>query len=86
MKQNLGRKRKHFLKISNVDYLLEYYQEYEYYKNPYVIMAELEKTIEFSQGVKDVILIDYKNEGSYIFELVRTDGKVLTYECTGSVS
>ena len=78
--QNLGKERKFFLKVSNVADMHELQNKFDYYKNPYQVMADLEKRIEFNSRIEKRILIPYKEDGVAVFDLIERDGKVLNYK------
>jgi hypothetical protein len=79
------------LKITNLDYLLEFDQKDDYYKSPIEILAELEKEIKYLNHVQlDTILIDYKPGGYAIFDFhsFKKEDGIITYyfEFTGFAS
>ena len=79
------------LKISNLDYLLDFNQKYDSYKSPIEILAELEKQIKYLKVIPDeMITIEYKDFGFAMFELESFfkdgDSITFTFEFTGFVS
>jgi hypothetical protein len=68
---NLGEQREfNHLRISNLDEFFEdYTNNLEYYKSPFKIFKELEEQVLFKNNPKATVLVDYKENGSIIFDL-----------------
>lgn len=87
-----GHKEFNHLRISNIDEFFENYNNnQDYYKSPFAILAELEKQIMFENNPPKHILIDYKPDGSIIFELIKVyetfpNLRIVAYSYNGSVS
>ena len=90
--RNLGALREfNHLRVVNIQkFLLDYDNTVEYYKAPFEILKDLEGAIMYENKPPETIWIDYKEDGSIIFELigVRIEGekRVVSYSFEGSIS
>ncbi len=86
-----GCKEFNHLRVGNIgDFFENYQNQYDYYKSPFAILAELEQKVLFEDYPDQIITIDYKMDGSIIFERVdmyESDGlRVVEYCYNGTIS
>jgi hypothetical protein len=84
--------KRNIIKVTNLEYLLQFDQTDDYYKSPIEILAALEKRTKYSDitNVENFITIPYKKEGIAMFQLESfskiDNHTTLNFEFTGFAS
>ena len=86
-----GNKEFNHLRVTNLqEFLDSYTNNLDYYESPFSILADLENQMKYDNEPLNCILVDYKAEGSIIFDLVRMyesdNVRYVEYQYNGSAS
>jgi len=86
-----GSKEFNHVRIVNIDdFFNAYGNNFDYYRSPFEILADLEKEVKFLNEFESCYLISYKPEGECIFDFIDVKEidriRVVTFKYMGSVS